>query len=112
MLSMRSSLATLCGCIGGGEAQAGLVKTGLLVKAPNTGVPVQSLGLAIANNRVQTMTLAETGMGFTLASGSSVVQPMLVAKDDLDPCSDCFSNCACKGYVKDAQFVCHDATAG
>ena len=33
------------------KAQAGIGKTGLLVKAPNTGVPMQSPYLAIANKQ-------------------------------------------------------------
>ena len=37
------------------KAQAGITKTGLLVKAPNTGVPMQSPYLAIANKQAQIM---------------------------------------------------------
>ena len=50
------------------KAQAGISKTGLLVKAPNTGVPMQSPYLAIANKQAQIMTKAATEMGFTPAS--------------------------------------------
>ena len=38
------------------KAQIGITKTGLLIKAPNTGVPMQSPYLAIANKQAQIMT--------------------------------------------------------
>lgn len=69
------------------KAQAGLAKTGLLVKAPNTGVPMQSPYLAIANKQAQIMAKAATEMGFTPASRSRVTLPMETA-DDLDPWAD------------------------
>ena len=69
------------------KAQAGLTKTGLLIKAPNTGVPMQSPYLAIANKQAQIMTKAATEMGFTPASRSRITLPTDVA-DDLDPWSD------------------------
>jgi P27 family predicted phage terminase small subunit len=69
------------------KAQAGLAKTGLLVKAPNTGVPMQSPYLAIANKQAQIMAKAATEMGFTPASRSRVTLPMESA-DDLDPWAD------------------------
>ena len=70
------------------KAQAGIAKTGLLVKAPNTGVPMQSPYLAIANKQAQIMTKAATEMGFTPASRSRVTLPMEAADDDLDPWAD------------------------
>lgn len=70
------------------KAQAGISKTGLLVKAPNTGVPMQSPYLAIANKLAQIMTKAATEMGFTPASRSRVTLPMEAADDDLDPRAD------------------------
>jgi P27 family predicted phage terminase small subunit len=66
------------------QAQTGLAKTGLLIKAPNTGVPMQSPYLAIANKQAQIMTKAATEMGFTPASRSRIILPMEAA-DDLDP---------------------------
>ena len=69
------------------KAQAGLTKTGLLVKAPNTGVPMQSPYLAIANKQAQIMTKAAVEMGFTPASRSRITLP-LEAADDLDPWSE------------------------
>lgn len=69
------------------KAQTGLVKTGLLVKAPNTGVPMQSPYLAIANKQAQIMMKAAAEMGFTPASRSRVTLP-LEAADDLDPWAD------------------------
>jgi P27 family predicted phage terminase small subunit len=69
------------------KAQAGITKTGLLVKAPNTGVPMQSPYLAIANKQAQIMTKAATEMGFTPASRSRITLP-LEAADDLDPWAD------------------------
>jgi P27 family predicted phage terminase small subunit len=69
------------------KAQAGLAKTGLLIKAPKTGVPMQSPYLAIANKQAQIMTKAATEMGFTPASRSRITLPMEAA-DDLDPWSE------------------------
>ena len=69
------------------KAQAGIAKTGLLVKAPNTGVPMQSPYLAIANKQAQIMTKAAVEMGFTPASRSRITLP-LEAADDLDPWSE------------------------
>ncbi len=54
------------------EAQSGLQRTGLLVKAPNTGLPMQSPYLAILNKQAQIMTRAATEMGFTPSSRSKV----------------------------------------
>jgi P27 family predicted phage terminase small subunit len=70
------------------KAQAGIAKTGLLVKAPNTGVPMQSPYLAIANKQAQIMTKAATEMGFTPASRSRVALPIESAEDDFDPWAD------------------------
>lgn len=70
------------------KAQAGIAKTGLLVKAPNTGVPMQSPYLAIANKQAQIMTKAATEMGFTPASRSRVSLPMETADDAFDPWAD------------------------
>ena len=70
------------------KAQTGIAKTGLLVKAPNTGVPMQSPYLAIANKQAQIMTKAATEMGFTPASRSRVTLPMEATDDDLDPWAD------------------------
>lgn len=70
------------------KAQAGLAKTGLLVKAPITGVPMQSPYLAIANKQAQIMTKAATEMGFTPASRSRVVMPLDTDHDDRDPWAD------------------------
>ena len=66
------------------KAQAGISKTGLLVKAPNTGVPMQSPYLAIANKQAQIMTKAAIEMGFTPASRSRVALPAEVGDKDLD----------------------------
>ena len=60
---------------------------GLLINAPNTGVPMQSPYLAIANKQAQIMTKAAIEMGFTPASRSRITLPTDVA-DDLDPWSD------------------------
>lgn len=66
------------------KAQEGLLKTGLLIKTPNTGVPMQSPYLAIANKQAQIMTRAATEMGFTPASRSRVALPMETVEED-DP---------------------------
>ena len=70
------------------KAQEGLGKTGLLVKASNTGVPMQSPYLAIANKQAQIMTKAATEMGFTPASRSRVSLPTDVSDNELDPWAD------------------------
>ena len=70
------------------KAQSGINKTGLLVKAPNTGVPMQSPYLAIANKQAQIMTKAATEMGFTPASRSRVSLPMEAADEGMDPWAD------------------------
>lgn len=55
------------------EASDKLAKTGMLIKAPNTGVPMQSPYLAIVNRQAQIMLKAAAEMGFTPASRSRVV---------------------------------------
>ncbi len=70
------------------KAQAGISKTGLLIKAPNTGVPMQSPYLAIANKQAQIMTKAAVEMGFTPASRSRVILPMEAVDDEIDPWAD------------------------
>ncbi|WP_230598188.1 phage terminase small subunit P27 family, partial [Xanthomonas albilineans] len=70
------------------KAQTGINKSGLLLKAPNTGVPMQSPYLSIANKQAQIMTKAATEMGFTPASRSRVSLPMETAEDALDPWAD------------------------
>lgn len=57
------------------QAQIGIGKTGLLIKAPNTGVPMQSPYLAIANKQAQIMSRAAVEMGFTPASRSRISLP-------------------------------------
>jgi P27 family predicted phage terminase small subunit len=69
------------------KAQEGLAKTGMLIKGPNNGMPIQSPYLAIANKQAQIMAKAATEMGFTPASRSRVTLPMETA-DNLDPWSD------------------------
>jgi P27 family predicted phage terminase small subunit len=69
------------------RAQAGLNKTGLLIKAPNTGVPMQSPYLAIANKQAQVMTKAAVEMGFTPASRSRINLPV-EEMGELDPWAD------------------------
>ena len=69
------------------KAQIGIIKTGLLIKAPNTGVPMQSPYLAIANKQAQIMTKAATEMGFTPASRSRITLPADTA-GDADPWAD------------------------
>jgi len=69
------------------KAQIGITKTGLLIKAPNTGVPMQSPYLAIANKQAQIMTKAAVEMGFTPASRSRITQPT-DTQIDLDPWAD------------------------
>lgn len=69
------------------KAQTMIGKSGLLVKAPNTGVPMQSPYLAIANKQAQIMTKAAIEMGFTPASRSRVILP-LEAMDEQDPWAD------------------------
>lgn len=69
------------------KAQIGLNKSGLLVKAPNTGVAMQSPYLAIANKQAQIMTKAAVEMGFTPASRSRITMPDPVASD-IDPWAD------------------------
>jgi P27 family predicted phage terminase small subunit len=69
------------------KAQAGINKTGLLIKAPNTGVPMQSPYLAIANKQAQIMAKAAVEMGFTPASRSRVQMP-LEAAEEMDPWAD------------------------
>ena len=61
--------------------------TGQLIKAPNTGVPMQSPYLAIANKQAQIMTKAAVEMGFTPASRSRITQPT-DTQIDLDPWAD------------------------
>jgi P27 family predicted phage terminase small subunit len=70
------------------KAQTGITKTGLLVKAPNTGVPMQSPYLAIANKQAQIMTKAATEMGFTPASRSRISLPVEAVGDGIDPWAD------------------------
>ena len=70
------------------KAQAGISKTGLLIKAPNTGVPMQSPYLAIANKQAQIMTKAAVEMGFTPASRSRVILPMEAVDDEIDQWAD------------------------
>ena len=70
------------------KAQTGIAKTGLLVKAPNTGVPMQSPYLAIANKQAQIMTKAAIEMGFTPASRSRVSLPVEATDADMDPWAD------------------------
>ena len=69
------------------KAQIGIIKTGLLIKAPNTGVPMQSPYLAIANKQAQIMTKAAVEMGFTPASRTRITLPTEVA-NDMDPWAD------------------------
>jgi len=69
------------------KAQIGITKTGLLIKAPNTGVPMQSPYLAIANKQAQIMTKAAVEMGFTPASRSRISLPPEAASD-MDPWAD------------------------
>jgi P27 family predicted phage terminase small subunit len=69
------------------KAQAGLAKTGLLIKAPNSGVPIQSPYLSIANKQAQIMTKAGAEMGFTPASRSRVTMPADPG-EELDPWSE------------------------
>ena len=57
------------------KAQTGLNKTGMLIKMPNTGVPMPSPYLAIANKQAQIMMRAAAEMGFTPASRSRVTMP-------------------------------------
>ena len=66
------------------KAQAGLAKTGLLIKSPEGGFPMQSPYLAIANKQAQIMQKAATEMGFTPASRPRVsIAPE--PADELDP---------------------------
>lgn len=69
------------------KAQIGLNKTGLLMKSPNAGVPIQSPFLAIANKQAQIMTKAAVEMGFTPASRSRISIPGESPKDN-DPWAD------------------------
>jgi len=68
------------------EASNKLARTGMLIKAPNTGVPMQSPYLAIVNKQAQIMMKAAAEMGFTPASRSRVVVKSDAAKAD-DPWS-------------------------
>lgn len=68
------------------EASEKLSRTGMLIKAPNTGVPMQSPYLAIVNRQAQIMMKAAAEMGFTPASRSRVVVKRDAAKD-ADPWS-------------------------
>ena len=70
------------------QAQTGITQTGLLVPAPNTGVPMQSPYLAIANKQAQIMTKAATEMGFTPASRSRVSMTVETPTDEHDPWAD------------------------
>jgi len=65
------------------EASEKLARTGMLIKAPNTGVPMQSPYLAIVNRQAQIMLKAAAEMGFTPASRSRVVvkRDAIVADD-------------------------------
>ena len=60
---------------------------GLLINAPNTGVPMQSPYLAIANKQAQIMTKAAIEMGFTPASRSRIAMPA-DSPAESDPWSD------------------------
>jgi hypothetical protein len=55
-----------------------------LRNSPNTGVPMQSPYLAIANKQAQIMTKAATETGFTPESRSRITLPVAAA-DKLDP---------------------------
>lgn len=62
------------------EASDKLARTGMLIKAPKTGVPMQSPYLAIVNRQAQIMMRAVAEMGFTPASRSRVVVKRVRAK--------------------------------
>lgn len=64
------------------EASEKLSRTGMLIKAPKTGVPMQSPYLAIVNKQAQIMMKAAAEMGFTPASRSRVVVKREASKDD------------------------------
>src|SRR5690606_41880295 len=64
------------------EASEKLARTGMLIKAPNTGVPMQSPFLAIVNRQAQIMLKAAAEMGFTPASRSRVVVKRNTTIDD------------------------------
>lgn len=66
------------------EASERLARSGMLVKAPNTGVPMQSPYLALVNRQAQIMMKAASEMGFTPASRSRVIVKQKTAKDN-DP---------------------------
>jgi P27 family predicted phage terminase small subunit len=68
------------------EASDKLARTGMLIKAPNTGVPMQSPYLAIVNRQAQIMMKAAAEMGFTPASRSRVIVKREAGKED-DPWS-------------------------
>ena len=68
------------------KAQAGIEKSGLLVKSPN-GIPMQSPYLAIVNKQAQIMIKAAVEMGFTPASRSRV-QVAESATHEHDPWDD------------------------
>ena len=70
------------------QAQIGISKTGLLVKAPSSGVPMQSPYLSIANKQAQIMTKAAIEMGFTPASRSRISTPMERPPEELDLWAD------------------------
>jgi len=54
------------------QALEGIEKNGMVVKAPNTGLEIQSPYLAIANKQAQIMMKAATELGFSPSSRSKV----------------------------------------
>lgn len=54
------------------EATIKMTQTGMLVKAPNTGLPIQSPYLPIMNRQAQIMLKAASELGFTPTSRSRI----------------------------------------
>lgn len=54
------------------QAVEAVLRHGMLIKAPNTGVPMQSPYLAIQNKQAQIMLKAAAEMGFTPSSRSQI----------------------------------------
>lgn len=84
------SVLEVCACAANlcRKPQVGIGKAGLLVKAPNAGVSMQLLCLAIANRHAQIVTKATTEMGFKPASRSRESLPIEEVDDETDPRSE------------------------
>jgi P27 family predicted phage terminase small subunit len=65
------------------KSQAEVQKVGMIVKAPNTGTPIQNPFLAVMNKQALIMLRAVDHLGFSPASRSRIVMGEGSGKDDV-----------------------------